>query len=112
MNVAPVKERAARQDGPNICDLADDTPQTLTRPLQGNTVELADVELWPETVNGAEVLDAIAKKIRGYVVMADAFADAVALWCAHAHCPKAFLCSPRLHARQIVRKELRENDSP
>ena len=37
------------------------------------------------------------KRFARYVVLPTGAADALALWCAHAHAFKAFLCSPRLN---------------
>jgi putative DNA primase/helicase len=65
--------------------------------LQGRTVNLADVELWPEAVNGADVLAAIADIFARYVALPDGAGDALALWTAHAHCFESFVCSPRLN---------------
>lgn len=67
--------------------------------LQGNVVKLKDVEPWPESVNGAEVLDAIAKTFARYVVLPSGGADVCSLWCALAHVFEMFLCSPRLNVR-------------
>ena len=65
--------------------------------LQGTAVKLADVEPWPEPVNGAHILDAIAKRFDYYVVMPGGAADMEALWCAHTHMYKLFQKSPRLY---------------
>lgn len=65
--------------------------------LQGRTVNLPDVEPWPEAVNGAEVLNAVAETYSRYVALPDGAADTAALWCAHAHAYDAFQCSPRLN---------------
>ena len=65
--------------------------------LQGRTVNLADVELWPEAVNGADVLSEIADTFARYVALPDGAGDALALWTAHAHCFDSFVCSPRLN---------------
>jgi hypothetical protein len=64
--------------------------------LQGTAVELADVEPWPNPVNGAEILDAIAKRFGHYVVLPEGAADVAALWSAHTHVFSAFQISPRL----------------
>ncbi len=64
---------------------------------QGSPVPITDVEPWPEPVNGASVLDAIAEAFRRYVALPERAADALALFCAHAHVFIAFLCSPRLN---------------
>lgn len=69
----------------------------LEKCLQGSAIVFMDVELWPETVDGAAVLLEIAETFRRYVVLPDGGADVLALWCAHAHAFKAFQCSPRLN---------------
>ena len=66
--------------------------------LQGQAVRLADVERWPEPVNGADVLEAVAECIGHYVVMPPGGADITALWCAHTYCYKSFMHTPRLTA--------------
>jgi hypothetical protein len=65
--------------------------------LQGSEVNFDDVELWPEAVSGANVLDEIAEKLCRYLVLPTGAADALALWCAHTHAFNAFICSPRLN---------------
>jgi putative DNA primase/helicase len=71
--------------------------------LQGSKPDLADVEPWPEVVNGADVLSEVAETFGRYVALPDGAADALALWCAHAHAFKAFLCSPRLNINSPVK---------
>jgi hypothetical protein len=66
--------------------------------LQGKAVVLANVEPWEQAVSGAEVLQETAERFAHYIVLPDGAADMLALWCAHAHCFKCFLCSPRLNA--------------
>jgi putative DNA primase/helicase len=65
--------------------------------LQGQSADLAEVEPWPEPVNGAEVLAEVATTFTRYAVLPAGAGDALALWCAHAHAFRAFLCSPRLN---------------
>ncbi len=65
--------------------------------MQGRAVELADLELWPTPVDGAEVLAEIAETITNYVVLPAGAADAIAVWVAHAHACDAFLHTPRLN---------------
>jgi len=60
-------------------------------------VTLTDVEPWPDAVNAGEVLDAIAATFAQYVALPDGAADVLTLWCAHTHCFKGFVCSPRLN---------------
>lgn len=64
--------------------------------LQGCQIDLREIEPWPEPVDGAEVLDAIAKRHRTYVALPDDAADVCALWEAHSHCFEAFDITPRL----------------
>lgn len=65
--------------------------------LQGSALNLADVELWPEAVNGAEVFTATAQAFSRFIALPDGAADALALWTAHTHCFEHFVHSPRLN---------------
>ena len=65
--------------------------------LQGRTLDLADVEPWPDAVNGADVLSELSETFSRYVALPDGAADALVLWTAHAHCFDCFQCSPRLN---------------
>lgn len=65
--------------------------------LQGSDVGLVDVEPWPESVNGSDVLNAVAETFSHYLALPSGAADVLALWCAHAHVYDAFTCSPRLN---------------
>jgi putative DNA primase/helicase len=67
--------------------------------LQGRTLNLADVELWPDAVNGADVLAEIASTFARYVALPDGAADAITLFAAHTHCYDLFQCSPRLNIK-------------
>ena len=64
---------------------------------QGSAVELPDVEPWPDPVDGAEVLSAVATRFLLYVALPPGAADALALWVALAHAFEAFIHSPRLN---------------
>jgi putative DNA primase/helicase len=72
-------------------------PKIAARALQGHEVQLTEIETWPEPVDGAKVLDAIAETFTRYIVLPPGAADVAALWCAHTHCFELFLCSPRLN---------------
>jgi putative DNA primase/helicase len=63
---------------------------------RGRPVTLADVEPWPDPVDGAALLDEIARAIRRYVVLGEADAATAALWTVHAHAIEAAYVSPRL----------------
>lgn len=65
--------------------------------LQGGALNLVDVELWPEPVNGADTLAGLAETFSRYVALPAGAADALALWTAHTHCFESFVCSPRLN---------------
>lgn len=65
--------------------------------LQGRAVKLHEAEPWPDRVEGAQVLDSVAKTVASYVALSPSAADAVALWVAHAHCFDVFEHTPRLH---------------
>jgi hypothetical protein len=71
--------------------------QNRTNNGQGCAVELPNVEPWPEAVDGASVLAAVADTFSRYVVLPPSAADALALWAAHTHCFEAFLHTPRLN---------------
>ena len=70
---------------------------TSTHTLQGTAVKLADIDPWPDHVNGADVLDAIAERFTRYVALPDGAANVLALWCGHVHVFEVFQCSPRLN---------------
>ena len=96
----PLLEKPEILDVPNV-ETEETPPQSDTanpKPiLQGGAVQLPEVELWPEAVNGADTLSKIAETFARYVALPDGAADTLVLWVAHAHCFKAFLCSPRLN---------------
>ncbi len=64
---------------------------------QGSAIILPDVEPWPDLVNGAELLDAVARTFNRYVVLPPRAADVLALWTPHAHAYEASLHTPRLN---------------
>ena len=70
----------------------------------GSAISLAEPEPWPEPVEGAALLDALATAIRGYVVMADGARDTAALWAVHTFLLDCFLISPRLAVRSAVKR--------
>jgi putative DNA primase/helicase len=72
-------------------------PKSNDGALQGVEVALQDVDPWPEAVNGASVLNEVAKAVSEYLVLPEGTAEAIALWCAHAHAFEAFIHTPRLN---------------
>ena len=49
--------------------------------LQGSEIKYSEAEPWPDSVNGASLLDEISGLISQYVYLPKPMADAVALWC-------------------------------
>jgi DNA repair photolyase/predicted DNA-binding protein (UPF0251 family) len=74
-------------------------PRVADAPLQGQEVVFPQVEPWPEPVDGADVLNKVSETFSKYIVLPPGGADALALWCAHAHAFEAFECTPRLNIR-------------
>lgn len=68
-----------------------------TRNMQGGAVEFPDVAPWPQSVAGADVLNAIADTFSRFIVLPEHAAHTLALWTAHVHSFEAFLHSPRLN---------------
>jgi putative DNA primase/helicase len=66
--------RKSRGDGWNAIDNG-----------QGKAFEFTDVEPWPESVNGADLLNELADIIKRYVVLPDEAAEAAALWVVHTY---------------------------
>lgn len=97
-------DRRALQEAEKLCvsvttlrkEVAKHRPKAADS-LQGRTVDLPEVDGWPEPVNGADVLAEVADTFTRYVALPDGAADALALWTAHTHCFEAFQCSPRLN---------------
>ena len=63
---------------------------------QGHALRLPEPEPWPDPVNGAELLTALAVNVRQHVVMADQASDTAALWVLHTYLLDCFGISPRL----------------
>ena len=81
---------------------------SATGELQGRTLNLPDVEPWPEPVNGAEVLHEAAETCSLYVALPAGAADALALWCAarsRFRCVSMFATSQRHFAGKALRQE-------
>jgi putative DNA primase/helicase len=65
--------------------------------VQGSALEFEEIEPWPESVSGAEVLNELAETFSRYVVLRREAADALALWVLHTYVFFLFVCSPRLN---------------
>ncbi len=65
--------------------------------MQGSAVRLPDVDPWPDPVDGAETLNAVAMVCTRYLKLPPGAADTQALWAAHTHAFEAFTHTPRLN---------------
>lgn len=63
---------------------------------QGATLVLPNPEPWPETVDGAVLLDDLVSALERFVALPEGAAVATALWVVHAHALDAFTVSPLL----------------
>ena len=63
---------------------------------QGRALSLPEPRLWPESVVGSDLLDALAASIRRHVVMPDHAAETAALWIVHTYVLDCLGISPRL----------------
>jgi len=63
---------------------------------QGRALSLPEAQPWPQSINGADLLDELAASIRRHVVMHDHGADTAALWAVHTYLVDCFSISPRL----------------
>lgn len=63
---------------------------------QGRPLELPAIKPWPESVNGAELLDDIVSTVKRYLVLPEGCAEILALWAVHTHVFECFEHSPRL----------------
>ena len=64
--------------------------------LAGQAIDFAAIEPWPVPVLGDELLFALLKAVRSYVVLTGPQALAVALWAIHTHALESLDVSPRL----------------
>jgi hypothetical protein len=65
-------------------------------PGQGRTLRIERAEPWPDSVAGAELLDALAIFIRRHLFLPDGTPDALAVWVVHTYCFTRFRHTPRV----------------
>jgi putative DNA primase/helicase len=63
---------------------------------QGRSLNLPEVEPWPEAVDGADLLSALDASLHRFVVLPDHAAVGGCLWVLHCHAHQAAFHSPRL----------------
>jgi len=69
---------------------------------QGRAISFPELEPWPEPVNGAALLNAMAHAIGRHVVMRKQGRHTSALWAVHTFLLDAFMISPRLAVRSPI----------
>jgi putative DNA primase/helicase len=106
-NLSPVEYDRARKEAANRLEIRvttlDDIVESL-RPrtanddnLQGTALVIPETELWPEAVDGAELVKNIEAAIKTHVIIDDDQALGIALWCIHTYARDAAEHYPRLH---------------
>jgi putative DNA primase/helicase len=92
------RKAAAERIGCRAGTLDDEVEALRPKPeaAAGRSVQLQEVEPWPERVRGAELLDDLAAAILRHVILPIPTADALALWIAHTWVYDRFQHSPRL----------------
>jgi hypothetical protein len=70
---------------------------------QGHAISFPEPEPWPEPIDGAALLNALAAAVRKHVVMSTASSHAVALWVLHSWLIDCFVVSPRLCVRSATK---------
>jgi putative DNA primase/helicase len=71
---------------------------------QGHAISFPEPEPWPESVDGAVLLDALSNAIKRHVVIAEHSRDLAALWAVHTYLLDAFMITPRLAVRAVVKR--------
>ena len=63
-----------------------------------------DLEPWPESIDGAQLLDELAQTFREYVVLPKGAPEALALWCVHTYVFDCWDVSPILAVTSPVKR--------
>ncbi len=71
--------------------------QSETGAEAGTAVPLDELKPWPDTVDGAALLDALVETFARYLALPAGAPDALALWAMHTHVYDAFEHTPRLN---------------
>jgi putative DNA primase/helicase len=61
-------------------------------------------ETWPDPVDGVVLLDALSDAFKRHVVIAEHSRDLAALWAVHTYLLDAFMITPRLAVRSVVKR--------
>lgn len=76
--------------------LPQSSPDGAGKASQGSTLALEDPEPWPESVDGAALIEELVDAFDTYLALPDGAAVALALWTLHAHAHDASPVSPVL----------------
>ncbi len=90
-------------DGPKTMSRARKREKTET-PKQGRVVQFEKPEPWPDAVDGAVLLDAIAATFLKYLALPEHASTALALWVLHAYTIEASFTSPILALTSPVKR--------
>jgi putative DNA primase/helicase len=80
------------------------TKRKPEKPKQGRGVPLEDPDPWPDAVNGAALLDAIATTFSPYLALPAHASTALALWVLHVYAFEAWFTSPLLAITSPVKR--------
>jgi Protein of unknown function (DUF3631) len=72
--------------------------------LQGTVLNIPDAELWPEPVNGADLVKDMSAAIKKHVILDNDQTLGIALWCIHTHARDAAEHYPRLHVSSPAKR--------
>jgi len=94
------REEAATRLGCRVSTLDDlvreVSADSVSSPGQGQRIELPELQPWDTSVDGVNLLNDLSSTIGSYVVVSSEQADAITLWCLHAHAHDAHDVSPLL----------------
>jgi len=76
----------------------------LSGPVSQGPSLVQDPPPWPDAVNGAELLNAMAEQFSNFLVLPDHGADALALWCLFSYCLDAFDIAPILSPQSPTKR--------
>ena len=100
-----IAEPEAKKLGCNVGTLRDEVKKARRKDGisadngQGRPIKFAEIEPWPEPVDGATLLNAFVSTIRRYVIVLDVQAIAIALWALFTHVFDAFDVLAKLVAK-------------
>ncbi len=98
MDYDKIRDEEAKRRGVRVATLDQEVKRLRSGPDEGASpgLALADPDLWPRSVNGADVLDRIAQAVRRHMILPNGAAEAVALWVMHTHAHETAAISPIL----------------